>query len=90
MIRRAFLKPVSKEWQSCDFKSIELPNVLLPLGVSMSNYLTIEKTDNGFVVKLNDYSGKGDGRVKGTWVARSNEELKEVLQKHVYPVLESL
>ncbi len=56
----------------------------------MSNYLTIEKTDNGFVVKLNDYSGKGDGRVKGTWVARSNEELKEVLQKHVYPVLESL
>lgn len=51
------------------------------------NYVSIKETDNGFIVEVNNYSQNKKRGTRGTFVARSVEELKEVLEKEVYPVL---
>lgn len=48
------------------------------------NYVSIKETDNGFIVEVNNYS---QNKKRATFVARSVEELKEVLEKEVYPIL---
>jgi hypothetical protein len=50
----------------------------------MENYVSIKQTNNGYLVTLNEYSS--NAIKKGVWVAKSIEDLSEVLTTEIYPV----